>query len=192
MYWAVRDLSDFSPQALEEIYRNLSPSRKAHIDRLQHHEDKKRSLAAEALALHLLQENYDISAAKLHRKDSGQPYLTGCSLFISLSHSEQKVACAVSSVPVGIDIQHIRPVRQTLIRRVCVAEEADYVLAGIKLPEEPFCYDPAVLHRFFEIWTGKEAYFKKHGTGITDFQAVNTLLLPRQTHIAEDYVTQIV
>lgn len=192
MYWAARNLSDFSPQALEEIYQNLSQSRKEHITRLQRQEDKIRSLAAEFLVLQLLQTHFGLTSAQLHRKDSGQPYLTGCDLFVSISHSDQMVACAVGLEPVGIDIQHIRPVKPNLIRHVCVTEEADYVLAGSDLPEEHFCDNPAVLRRFFEIWTGKEAYFKKCGTGIANFQAVNILSLHRQTHITDDYVVQII
>lgn len=192
MHWAVRALSSFSQQRLEKIYGNLTPSRKEHIDRLQRQEDRLRSLAAEALTLQLLQEHYGITTAQLHRKESGQPYLTGCRLYVSLSHSGDMVACAVSSAPVGIDIEHIRPVKPNLIHRVCVTEEADYVLAGSILPEGQPCDDPTVLRRFFEIWTGKEAYFKKCGTGITDLQAVNILALPRQTHMAEDYLIQII
>ncbi len=192
MHWAVRALSAFSQQTLEETYGNLTPSRKEHIDRLQQQEDRLRSLAAEALALQLLQEHYGLTAAQLHRKASGQPYLTGCELYVSLSHSGDMVACAVSDQPVGIDIEQIRPVKPNLIRRVCVAEEANYVLAGSILPEGQPCDNPAVLRRFFEIWTGKEAYFKKCGTGITDFQAVNILQLPRQTHMVEDYLVQII
>jgi 4'-phosphopantetheinyl transferase len=192
MHWAVRTISAFSPQLLEKTYGNLTPSRKEHIDRLQKQEDRIRSLAAEALALQLLQERYGLTSAQLHRKENGQPYLTGCELFVSLSHSGQMVACAVSDQPVGIDIERIRPVKPNLIRRVCVAEELNYVLAGSALSEDQPCEEPAVLRRFFEVWTGKEAYFKKCGTGITDFQAANILTLPRQTHTEEDYLVQII
>lgn len=192
MHWAVRALSSFSQQRLEKIYGNLTPSRKEHIDRLQKQEDRIRSLAAEALTLQLLQEHYGITTAQLHRKESGQPYLTGCELFVSLSHSGQMVACAVSDRPVGIDIEHIRPVKPNLMERVCTAKELAYVLAGNTLPKGQPCEDPAVLRRFFEVWTGKEAYFKKCGTGITDFQAVNILTLPRQTHTEEDYLVQLI
>lgn len=192
MHWVVRAISAFSQQTLEETYGNLTPSRKEHIDRLQRQEDRLRSLAAEALALELLQKHYGLTAVQLHRKDSGQPYLTGCPMYVSLSHSGQMVACAVSSRPVGIDIERIRPVKPNLMRRVCVAEELDYVLAGSCLSEDQPCEDAAILRRFFEIWTGKEAYFKKCGTGITDFQAVNILTLPRQTDIEDDYLVQII
>ena len=192
MHWAVRALSAFSQQQLEKTYGNLTPSRKEHIDRLQKQEDRIRSLAAEALALQLLQEHYDLTTAQLCRKENGQPYLTGCALFVSLSHSGQMVACAVGDRPVGIDVERIRPVKPNLMGRVCTAEELAYVLAGNTPSEGQPCEDPAVLRRFFEVWTGKEAYFKKCGTGITDFQAVNILTLPRQTHTEEDYLVQLI
>ena len=56
---------------------------------------------------------------------------------------------------------------------------------------QPMVVNPAVIRRFFEIWTGKEAWFKMQGTGITDLKSVNVLQLNRQLHSMEDYMIQI-
>ena len=48
------------------------------------------------------------------------------------------------------------------------------------------------MQRFFEIWTAKEAYFKKCGTGITNLKSVNSLTLSRQMHILGDYILHII
>ena len=166
-------------------YISLSPSRMEHIDRLHRQADKNRSLAGEILVQKLLREQYAISTAVIHRNNSGQPYLTGCDLHISISHCDALVACAISENPVGIDIERIRPINPQLCQRICTEAELAYLQPGN-------LEDPAILRRFFEIWTAKEAYFKKCGTGITNLKSVNTLDLPRQTHFIKDYVLQII
>lgn len=192
MHWMHCNITDFSSDALQQAYACLSPERKEHIDRFRRQEDKNRSLAAELLAQKLLREHYGIRDAVLHRHSNGQPYLTGCDLYVSISHSGEKVACALNEAPIGIDIEHIRPVKLNLMRQVCVEEELAYVLAGHKLQEELPCRNEEILQRFFEIWTAKEAYFKKCGTGITDLRSVNILNLPRQVCRIEDYVLHII
>ncbi len=192
MHWSYCNIEDFSHRELEMAWENLSPSRKEHIFRLRQQEDKIRSLAGEILAQRILKEQFGISSALLHRDPNGRPYLTGCSLHLSISHCNKMVACAVSREPVGIDIEQIRPIKPKLCNRVCVEEEKAYVLGDCQLAEDRSCENPEVARRFFEIWTAKEAYFKKLGTGITDLQSVNILHLPRQMEVIDGYMVQIV
>lgn len=191
MHWTCCDMASFSAEELQRVYEKLSPSRKEHIDRFRQQKSKACSLAAETLVQRLLEEHYGVTDAKLHCKDNGQPYLTGCNLYVSISHCEGKIACAISCDPVGIDIERIRPVNLKLCRHVCVPEEKAYVLGKCREYEDRECQDPEVLRRFFEVWTAKEAYFKKCGTGITDLKSVNVLQLPRKIHMEEDYLVQI-
>lgn len=191
IHWAYCDTACFDQNQLQQAYKNLTPSRKAHIDRLRQAADRTRSLAAELLVQKLLAE-FSVSSALLHRASNGQPYLTGCSLFVSISHCDRKVACAISGEPVGIDIERIRPIDLKLCRHICLPAEKAYVLGDRPEWEDRLCEDRDVLHRFFEIWTAKEAYFKKCGTGITDLKSVNVLTLPRQLQTPEDYILQII
>ena len=78
----------------------------------------------------------------------------------------------------GIDIERIKPVKKGMAERVCTPEELQYVQGDE--------------NRFFEIWTAKEAWFKMKGTGITDFQAVNTLSLSRKMFRQGNYLIHIV
>lgn len=192
MHWSYCDVDRFSAEALQRIYTNLSPSRKEHIDRLRRPEDKTRSLAAEGLLQTLLREHYGITDAKLHRASNGRPYLENSHLHISLSHSDQMVACAIGEHPVGIDIEKVRPMSLKICRHLCVEAEKAYLLSDSGLTENGECQDPNVLHRLFEIWTAKEAYFKKQGTGITDLKSVNVLPLERKTHNLENYILTII
>ena len=190
MHWTCCHVAEFSGDDLQKVYRQLSPSRKVHIDRFHRQEDKNRSLVGERLVQQLLQTYYGITGATLHRGETGQPYLTGCDLYVSISHCEEMIACAVSEVPVGIDIERLRPIDRKLCAKVCVAEEQHYVLRDEEA--EGLCEDPQILQRFFEVWTGKEAWFKKCGTGITDLKSVNILPMPRQFHVIDDYILQII
>ena len=191
MHWICCDTASFSKDALRSAFEEMSSSRKEYIHSLRHFEDKARSIAGEILAQRLLREYYGITHAQLHRKENGQPYLTGCDLYVSISHCGGKIACAISREPVGIDLERIRPVDLKLCRHVCVPEEKAYLLENHREYEDRECQDPEVLRRFFEIWTAKEAYFKKCGTGITNLKSVNILTLPREIHMVEDYMVQI-
>ena len=108
MYWAYKKITDYTEEELQCVYDRLTPSRKARIRQLRRAEDKKRSLAAEALVYHLLRKHWGITCAQLHSRSSGEPYLTGCPLHVSISHCDQMVACAISQVPVGIDVERIQ------------------------------------------------------------------------------------
>ena len=191
MHWTFCDTDFFSIDDLQQAYETLSPSRKEHIDRLKKQEDKCRSLTGELLVQKLLKEQYSVFDAVLHRGTNGQPYFTGCDRYVSISHCDKKVACAVSQHPVGIDIEKLRPVNLKLYHHICTAEETEYLLQGNRALEDQPCEDAAVIRRFFEIWTAKEAYFKKLGTGITDLKSVNTLSLQGQLHIIDGYMVQI-
>ena len=191
MHWTYCHIDGVTAQELQKAYDGLAMSRKAHIDRLRQEKDRIRSLVGELLVQRLLAEHYGIKDAKLNRKENGQPYLTGCSLYVSITHCEDLVACAVSENPVGIDLEKIRPVDLKLCRHVCQPEEKTYVLGEYPENTDGECLDEQVLERFFEIWTAKEAYFKKCGTGITNLKSVNVLPVQRQIHRSGDYMLQI-
>ena len=187
MHWLCRNIADYTDQQLRTAQQALSSSRSAHILKMQRPEVRVRSLAGE-LAVYELLRQLDITDARLHRAESGRPYLSGTDLFVSIAHSGDKVACAVSENPVGIDIERIRPIKRQLVDYVCVEEEARYVLGQSR---ETLLQDGDTLQRFFEVWTAKEAYFKKLGTGITDLKSVNILPMPRQMQRMDGYILQI-
>ena len=82
----------------------------------------------------------------------GRPMLCGSPLFPSLTHSGEWAAAAVADVPVGVDIQCIRPLSAGVLKRMFRPEELAW--AGD---------DPA---RQIRLWTMKEAYGKMLGVGI--------------------------
>ena len=173
MNWCIASVTDFTEAELTAVYETMSSSRKAHIDRFRHAGARKQSLAAEALLRRLLGTD-----AVMERLPSGQPVLADSSAFISIAHCDDYVVCAVNDKPIGIDIERVKPVKPGMAEKVCTAEELAYVQNNDV--------------RFFEVWTAKEACFKMLGTGITDFQTVNTLSLPRKVFRQGEYMIQLV
>ncbi len=193
MKWLYANIADVSAEEYDRVYAGLSPSRKARVDRMKQPDDRKRSLAGEWLLQTLLKQAYGITDAVLETASNGRPMLVGADLFVSIAHCDDAVVCAVSETPVGIDIERIRPLDLKLARRVCVEEETVYLFGHTPI-EADYRYtdDAALLTRFFEIWTAKEAYFKRCGTGITELKSVNILPLKRQIFHQDGYLIQII
>lgn len=185
MVYAFCSLSDLSPEQYRAVWARLSPRRQEHISRLKKAEDQQRSLACSHLALELSRQLG--WQGLLDRAENGCPTLPGSGLYVSLAHSAQLVAAAVSHRPVGIDCEQVRPIRLNLTRLVCTPRELEQLLQGAPLPEG-LCRDEAMLDRFFRIWTAKEAYFKKEGTGITDLKRVDTTGLHPIWKQADGYI----
>ncbi len=188
MQWQLAFLQNTSGVELENTYNTMSASKKARVDRLKLKEDKQRSLLAELLAKNLLKEN-GVSYTAIEADENGKPYLSGSNWFISLSHSGSAAACVIGETPVGIDIQKIKPVKAVLIKRVCNPAEQDYVLGG-QTPET-LVENPQILTRFYEIWTTKEALFKKENSK-TPFTKLNALSVEHKTEKIKDFIVTIV
>lgn len=86
---------------------------------------------------------------------------------LSISHSGEWVACAIASVPVGLDIERIEPNRSTdeLIKQVCSDEEQSLLQSLPGARRERL---------FTELWTLKEAWLKRLGAAL-DVARMRTL-----------------
>lgn len=96
----------------------------------------------------------------------GKPYLTGHpKLQFNLSHSGRWCVCAVSTVPVGVDVEQVRPMDLAWTDKFLSAKEREDLRAK---------EDSDRLWRFYELWTRKESYAKALGRGLTpDLLAVS-------------------
>jgi 4'-phosphopantetheinyl transferase len=90
--------------------------------------------------------------------DAGKPSLPGGPEF-SLAHSGDYALLAFAAVPVGVDLEQVRPGLAALpsVERFFSAAERTELDA---LPE------PRRVAHFFELWTLKEAYLKATGEGL--------------------------
>ena len=114
-------------------------------------------LAGRALLLEALG---DADPADLRTAASGGIDYAGAPLHLNLSHSGTLLAAAVSSQPVGIDIERIRP--------RAVAAQAERVFCAGEARSLATLDDPARLTRFFQLWTLKEAAAKAAALSIWD------------------------
>lgn len=183
-------LSDFSGEDYEKTYAVLNEEERKRVDRYKRADDKKRSLLAHILLKKLMKDEFSDQCELLY-KENGCPYFKDQKLYVSLSHSGDVAFCAVSENPVGVDVEKIRSISDSLIKRVCVDEEKAYVLADFEPDDVKNISDEVVKKRFFEIWTAKEAYFKMKGSGITDLKSVNTLEIKKESFAMDSYVFTI-
>lgn len=152
-------------------YAFLPTFRKEKVDALRRPEDKCRSLCAWLLLVRALREQgispEDIQIAY---GAHGKPALLGNHpLFFNLSHSGQRVLCALSHEEVGCDVEQMRPVNLKLAKRFFSPSEYE-ALCGLPQEEQQAA--------FLRLWTRKESFVKAVGTGLSlplrDFRVSET------------------
>ena len=144
--------------SLERRHRELLPERWEQLCRYPEH-SRQHSLIGDLLALHAYHTVYptDVFPPTQSVTAHGKPYFPARPDFhYSISHSGDWVACAVGTMPLGVDIQEERPVRPAVFRALSLAEQA--YLSTL---------DPSArFSAFFDIWCLKEAYTKAIGLGL--------------------------
>ena len=118
-----------------------------------------------------------VSDIEISYTENGKGYIEGDdNLYYSISHSKDTCVCAIADVPVGIDIQEKRKVRENVAKRFFHDKDNEYIYEA-KDDENEF------IDRFIKVWTVKESYIKLTGRGIAggmnyfyvDFQNNNIL-----------------
>ena len=151
----IDNIEDGFPESIKTL---LSAERFEKIKRLRSPQKKKASAIAYLLLRLAISETYGINeAVEFSYGDKGKPHLKSYPhIHFNLSHSNEVAACVISNNEVGVDVQYIKPVNDSLARRVLT--ESEYAgFKSSKMPDEYFC----------EIWTVKESYLKQTGKGIT-------------------------
>ncbi len=104
-----------------------------------------------------LAEDFQISHAKISRTGLEKPVLLHENLHMNLSHCKDLAVAAVGKVPLGVDAEPPREIKEKLMRTVCTPAETAWITSQ---PETDR------LFAFSRIWTLKEAYTKYTGEGI--------------------------
>lgn len=138
-------------------YKYLSEKRLAKVERLKKTKQKSQSIGAELLLRYAVgQITGKVSNVKWDTDENGKPYLTEHDgIYVNLSHSGDYAVCAVSDVPVGVDIQHCRECDMKMAKRFFTVEEAEFINKSTDRNSA-----------FFEIWTKKESFVKAVGKGL--------------------------
>lgn len=87
----------------------------------------------------------------------GKPFLKDFpGIHFNISHTSYAMICAVSYMPVGIDIEKKRKINRRIMSRYFTEPERNYVFSENYHQDE----------RFTRIWTMKESYVKFTGKGL--------------------------
>lgn len=143
----------------------LDNGRVQKLSAVRNREERMRCIFAGLLLRYaFLQEGYGIDAWQQVETVEGlygKPFLKGYSTFqYSLSHSGEWAACAVDTMPVGIDIQEMKSWKITLAKRFFHEKEYNRLLA---LQESDM---DRQTREFYSMWTAKESAVKWSGRGI--------------------------
>ncbi len=153
------DLQRFSDSEILHLIAGFPPQRRERLLGSRNTMARRQGALAYVLLCRALREQWGIAEQPTFSfGEHGKPYLEGHhGVHFSLSHCRLAVACAVSSRPVGIDVETIRQPHETLLRHVMSEEEVSTIYAAA---------DPAL--QFTRLWTRKEALLKLRGTGLAN------------------------
>ena len=156
---------DRAAAEVAELRGILAADERARADRFVQDIHRNRFVVARATLRLLIAAQFRIRAEEVAFRygDHGKPFLAGeldGALHLNVSHSEDVALYAFCDVPVGCDIEAIRPVSYLdgIVSRWFAPEECDAILGG---PAE------ARERMFFRYWTLKEAVMKGIGRGIS-------------------------
>ena len=145
--WAARLERPLTERETEAMMHLLPPERRERLLRVKQAEKRREPLCAYLILRHALWEQYHWrELPKIECTSFGKPFFPDFpTVHFNLSHTTGAVLVALSGEPVGVDIEHIRPVSQRSMRRLA---------------------DVATERAFFQSWVRREARSKRSGTGV--------------------------
>ncbi len=134
----------------------VPPYRREYAARYRFESDRIQSIFAFLLLQYAAKAEYAIEEALQLDYSGGKPKIIGFDgLHFNLSHCKLACACALSSGPVGVDVQDWSQRHLSVTKQVCSEQELAY-LQTAQAPQVEFA----------KLWTRKESYGKYTGQGI--------------------------
>lgn len=147
---------------LNEVFRFLlqfvQPEKRERILRQRIKQNADNMLIGDILAKFAVKNVFaiDIAKQRIGYGEFGKPYLLDYpDIHFNISHSGEYVVCAVCDIPIGIDIQEIKPYNPNVAKKICLPFELKQIEQSTDKASE-----------FIKLWTRKEAALKAKGTGI--------------------------
>jgi len=160
--YAVQATKEYKTFYFDRMYPYINSERRKHINSFLHIEDALRSLAGEWLTRSVLSEklHLDLYEIMIDYGKNGKPFYNSTSgPHFNISHSGNWSVCAVSALPVGVDVEMSQPIDLD-IARDCFTEKEFKTMTCIADKAEQLDY-------FYTIWTIKESYLKAIGAGFS-------------------------
>ncbi|MCP4217108.1 MAG: 4'-phosphopantetheinyl transferase superfamily protein [bacterium] len=143
--------------ATEFLTAHVSPERVRLIRGLKKETDKLTHLFSRLFIRYIIMRELGLKNRDIvfYENETGKPALKGVEDFhFNLSHSGPWITAAVDSRPVGIDTEHIGPMDTDVAAMFFSRQECRELFSH---KEKPAFY--------FSLWTLKESFIKKNGTG---------------------------
>ena len=144
---------------LEAALKEISEQRREQALKFKFEQGQRLCVLAYLLLKKALHETYGITDNPIFEyNEHGKPSIVGHpEIFFNLSHCKEAVICAVSDLPVGVDVEGIREYKESLV---------NYTMNDGEMAQIHSAEDPAAA--FIRLWTMKEATMKLIGTGISN------------------------
>ncbi len=159
--YATKILAAEDFQSMKDILLTILPeSSRRKVTAFYRASDAQRSLFGELLVRRMICEKLGMRNGDLviGFEEKGKPFIQDYPIHFNMSHSGVWVVAAVSSAPVGIDIEQMKRNRLEVARRFFT--EPEYK----NLMDRP---EPERTDYFYTLWTLKESYLKAVGRGLT-------------------------
>ena len=142
-------------------YEKITDERKKKTDQFRLPEDRRLSVGAELLLMYGLNRlGINLKEMRYNYGENGKPYLKNAEdVFFNLSHSEDKVVCAISSREIGCDIEKISAGNFKLAKHFFATEEYEMIVNQKT--------EMSRREMFFRLWTLKESFIKATGLGLS-------------------------
>jgi len=149
-------LQDFD---LALALQQLSGQRREQALKYRYEMGQRTCAAAYLLLCRGLREEYGITELPLFEYgEHGKPSILGHpEIHFNLSHCREAAVCIINDRPVGVDVESVRPLKDSL---------AEYTMNDAELDEIRQAANPSL--QFTRFWTMKEALLKLTGEGINN------------------------
>ncbi len=160
-YLVFDDMTECGESAVQQLLEQVPACRREQAMRFSHTFGRFCCLKAWQMLQQLAPSSFQISDFRSQQSEvrynpHGKPWIAGGPEF-SISHCKCAIAVAVNDTPIGIDVEAIRAVDESLVKRTMNEEEQRQIAASADTNRA-----------FIRLWTMKEAYLKQIGTGIVD------------------------
>ncbi len=148
------------PSVYSALYSRMPECRRRKADRFLFGKDRRLCVGVWALlreALEDLGENPD--SAEIGTGKNGKPFLRDSRVRFNMSHSEERVACAVSDSDVGCDVEMVKYAGLDIAGRFFHGSEYEDIAAAEGTGDMPAL--------FCRYWTLKESFMKATGLGMS-------------------------
>lgn len=156
-----KNINSYSLEEYKKFFTIIKKEKQKKILNILKIDDKKRSILGEILFITLLNKlNIAYNSITIFKNKYNKPYIQNKHLFFNISHSFDFVACAISKKEIGIDIEKIRDLKESVINQFATSKEKEYI------------NQKDYKKRAFEIFTLKESYFKCLGTNLNNIKEI--------------------